>query len=296
MKPINVISNPTTASIVESSFFQNILLPGYPIGFEWEFERAKNETAVYIEVCELSIDRLKQLRDNGCSIMLIQLGDELFTNYNNEAYELCDIVLRNYFSKQIFDQATTAHKTFWVPNGYAIGVGPRKHELLRPANTRLFLSSFLGWLDNPISYNNERQEFQKVVDNNENVYLYPTAKFAAGYKPGLYASLLEYSIFALCPAGNSPETIRLYDALEVGCIPISLKHDFITDPRCLNNPPFILLDSWSELPSLLLVLRKIHTENREEIIRMQNDCIRWWQMYKQSLAARTTEQLFSISK
>ncbi|WP_162785536.1 exostosin family protein [Polynucleobacter necessarius] len=50
----------------------------------------------------------------------------------------------------------------------------------------------------------------------------PSHGFVGGYNVGLYSTIMEDSIFAPCPSGNKSETIRLYDALELGCILIFL--------------------------------------------------------------------------
>jgi hypothetical protein len=58
------------------------------------------------------------------------------------------------------------------------------------------------------------------------------------------------SKFALVPGGKSAETIRLYDALEHGAIPICLESDFPFSSDALGSigtPPLVQLDGWSSL-------------------------------------------------
>jgi len=60
-------------------------------------------------------------------------------------------------------------------------------------------------------------------------------------------------VFALLPWGVHAETIRLYDAMECGAIPVLAgKHPFLQkmadavgEPGGL--PPFVFLDSWDDL-------------------------------------------------
>ena len=44
--------------------------------------------------------------------------------------------------------------------------------------------------------------------------------------PILYRFMLEQSRFTLCPWGGNPETLRLYEALELGSIPIARRWPF----------------------------------------------------------------------
>jgi hypothetical protein len=105
---------------------------------------------------------------------------------------------------------------------------------------------------------------------------------------------LEDSIFAPCPAGDSPETIDLYDVLETGAIPISLKHDFLISEDALaaiGPVPFPIIDSWEQLPSYLDQMRSVLSSDPAKISQMQSSCIDWWARYKTMIAARLTDSL-----
>ena len=148
----------------------------------------------------------------------------------------------------------------WAPNGFRTGVGPREPTILKNILSRQSLSAFLGWIDNPNSFDQERVSFAKAAANcGDNLFVLPSTGFAGGYNVGLYSAIMEDSIFAPCPAGNSPETIRLYDALETGSIPISLEHEFLNSKEALGRiglVPFPLLRSWNELPDFLQAMRE----------------------------------------
>ena len=106
----------------------------------------------------------------------------------------------------------------------------------------------------------------------------PSNGFAGGYNLGLYSAIMEDSIFVPCPSGNNPETIRLYDALELGCIPIPLPHDFLVSKAALashGSVPFPLLESWSELPQFLKEMKEKLISNPNEIFELQQRCIEW---------------------
>jgi hypothetical protein len=105
---------------------------------------------------------------------------------------------------------------------------------------------------------------------------------------------MEDSIFAPCPAGNNPETIRLYDALELGCIPISLSHDFLLSKDALASfgpVPFPLLGSWSELPQFLVEMKEKLISNPNEIFELQQRCIDWWSSFKMSMQKKIANRI-----
>jgi hypothetical protein len=91
---------------------------------------------------------------------------------------------------------------------------------------------------------------------------------------------MEDAIFAPCPGGNSIETIRLYDCLELGCIPIVTKAAYLEDPRALAGAPFPTINDWSELPALLDELWQTSLKTPESTDALQQSCIQWWSAVK----------------
>ena len=59
-------------------------------------------------------------------------------------------------------------------------------------------------------------------------------------------------IFLPCPNGFvHPETYRLYEALECGCIPI-VENAYRYYDRLFPSNPFIKIDKWSEAQSIMM--------------------------------------------
>lgn len=298
MRDISILTNQLTANVaIETWFIQNVILQELPLGLEWEIERLRDSVVIYLELGGINADTIRTLRSHNNKVVLFQMGDEFLKKYDRNAYMNCDLILRNYYFPQIFADREVGAKTLWIPNGYKSGIGPRRAATLRKASRRRFLASFLGWLDNPASFGNERELFRKSATAcPQDLLLQPTASFAQGYGVGMYSAILEYSMFCPCPAGNSPETIRLYDALELGCIPISLKHDFLRSADALGEPPFPLLDTWSELPALLASYRASIAVDPEAIVRLQSACIGWWEVCKKSISGRVSRLLFDLRR
>lgn len=282
-------------SALETWFVQNIVLQGVSCGLEWEVEGLSDQVVVYLELGELNAEIIDGLKARGNKVVICQMGDEFKSKFNGALYEKSDLILRNYYFDDIFVDQRWADKILWIPNGYKSGVGPRDPGLLRKSSQRRFLATFLGWLDNSISFGNERALFRRIAEGSpQDILLQPTAYFGKGYNVGMYSAVMEYSVFCPCPAGNSSETIRLYDALELGCIPISLAHPFLSSENALSDPPFPILTTWDELPEFLATQRVLISANPQSIVQAQEACLQWWTMYKRQMSSTVARRLFDL--
>jgi hypothetical protein len=280
MKNLQIISSPESLnSALETWFVQNELFAGSPFSFEVNLSELDCSVVVYLELNQISIDLIRQIKSFGKKVVLYHMGGEKLDK-DVSAYTECDLVVRNYYFQTIIDHSTLNGNILWAPNGFRTGVGPRKASAIKSSLQRQSIASFLGWINNADSFNNERASFSgPAAACGENLYLIPSNGFAAGYNVGLYSAIMEDSIFAPCPSGNNPETIRLYDALELGCIPISLSHPFLLSRDALGllgSVPFPLLKSWSELPQFLEEMKLKTLANPGEIFDLQKRCISWW--------------------
>ncbi len=312
----------------EVRFIQDVLLKGCAYQLKSHEPQLFKETVVYLELFNPDYQWIRKLRSQGKKVVLIHMGDE-FAKKDISAYGECDLVLRSYFFPEMFDHPHFQHKMVWIPNGYKSGVGPRPPQELLPVEHRTQFAAFLGWIHNPDSFNRERDSFARVVRevhknpgerymrfqrwfnrkrfssqerrsfssialNSKDLYLLSSSGFASGKNVGLYSTFLENTVFAPCPAGNSPETIRLYDVLESGAIPISLDHEFLRSPLALGaigDVPFPILKHWEELPAFLSTMKECLIENPMEIHALQQKCIRWWAAYKTFIQEKIESQL-----
>lgn len=328
-----ISSSKTLNAILESGFIQNILFQGAPYSTQFDPEKSAGVVVVYVELYEIDLQLISKIKAAGKKIVLYHMGDEL-ADKDISTYQTCDLIIRNYFFPQILSHTEFAHKILWAPNGCKTGVGPRAPDTLQKVCARQYLACFLGWLSNVASFNGERALFSEAVSawsgskkrRTKNVkqwlkhylslskeylaftkvapsckvdlHLLSSTGFSNGYNVGLYSATMEDSIFAPCPAGNSPETIRLYDALESGCIPVSLNHEFLVSCDALGElgtPPFILLSSWNEFPAFLEQMKQKMATSPEEIQQMQNNCIIWWEKYKKHIAQKIAQRIESLN-
>jgi hypothetical protein len=98
-----------------------------------------------------------------------------------------------------------------------------------------------------------------------------------------YLTYLAQTKIALCPSGvESPDTFRLYEALEAGCLPVV--DAFSTNHQALGfwhylfgeELPFPILPYWSDLPQLMPELLRDYPANA-------NRCASWWTLKKRQL-------------
>jgi hypothetical protein len=330
-----IISTPQTLNAIqESGFIQDILFNGIPYSTDLNPKRFSESALIYLELFDINRDFISAAKSLGKKIVLYHMGDEL-GDKDIRAYFDCDLIIRNYYISHILQTPELHQKMIWAPNGYKTGVGPRNRQTLLPSSQRPHLACFLGWLSNTASFNGERSLFfeaihassgsfknrrrafwrwlkhYRVLSDNyltftriapqctPDLYLMGSKGFSAGYNVGLYSAVMENSIFAPCPAGNSPETIRLYDALESGCIPVLLQHEFIDAKDALaefGNPPITILQSWNEFPSFLQRIKEQFRVNPQKIQEQQEHCITWWTHYKDKIRQKITSRLTDLSQ
>ena len=295
MSQLQILSNPDSLNgALETWFIQNNMFDGAPYALGIDLANTKNAKVIYLELGEINLDLIRAIKSSGNNVILYHMGDEL-ANKNIEAYLECDLIVRNYYFSRILSDPRFNEKILWAPNGFRTGVGPRAASRLKNAMDRGCVAAFLGWLNNSNSYQNERNSFVEAAKIcGEKLFVLASNGFSGGYNVGLYSAVMEDSIFAPCPAGNSSETIRLYDALELGCIPISLPHAFLTSDDALaaiGPVPFPILASWGDLPTFLDRMKSVRLSNPDEIASLQEKTINWWSSYKEFIQTKISSRI-----
>lgn len=105
--------------------------------------------------------------------------------------------------------------------------------------------------------------------------LITTSGFAQGLEYKEYMEYMCQAKVVLCPIGNvSPDSFRVYEALEAGAVPIVENREFWT--MLFGEVPFPVLDNWEQLPGYL-----VDTLNNYPVIN--NHVQAWWQRKKRDL-------------
>lgn len=275
--------------ILEASFIRNCLLarlerPASIIPIEAGQPFPIMDNSLYLSLLNFSVPAVAAASAAGCrNIGVLHMGDEL-GDLDLGWYEGVDYVLRHYWFPERcrLPPGGRCHDVLWLPNGYASGIGPRPRQTLLPASRREIRYFFSGRIpDNHPSTEDRRTMLRSATEHQLPAFLKVTEGFAAGYKTAAFGALLENSRFALVPKGGADETVRLFDALESGAIPISLAHPFLATPEALGSAPIVKLESWEQLPELHARIESLTDAQLDEV---QRDTIAWWWDYKEAMA------------
>jgi hypothetical protein len=186
--------------------------------------------------------------------------------YGNESsmisyYAKYDLVIKQYYYLP-FQQYST-----YLPLGpqdYHKLVHSRRQYGVRPINQRSHLCMFSGrfYYTTRTPEHRERDEIRRLID--ESIFpcmVIPSQDDIYGgpqMSHDRYISMMADAIFIPCPAGSAPETFRLYEALELGSIPILGKpRDSVNFLSEWTDYPGPILSSWSQLNEYFIFLSAI---------------------------------------
>jgi hypothetical protein len=238
---------------------------------------------------------LREARSRGCvNIGLLHMADERGVD-DRSFYGSVDYVLRHYWFEHTLIPPPNSLGVIWIPNGYRNGIGPIMPQTMLTTADRTIMGFFSGVLKGR-TLSDERQQMVSAIQSRQLPFLVnETPGFGRGLHPVTYAAYLSMSRFGLAPGGNSAETIRLYEVLEAGAIPIMIKSPFITASGALGNPPFVVLDNWSELPAFYApYFDTAAPKVIEEIEGRRQDAYKWWGGFK-ALQQRRVKELIDQS-
>lgn len=159
---------------------------------------------------------------------------------------------------------------------------PTQAAVSTPLANRLYRWSFSG----QVNHDQRRvlaYELSQRTDGDFN----PSPGFSQGRPRKEHLLMLAESAVAPCPSGyHTPDTFRLYEALEAGCLPVCDRRaprwgsDLSYWNISLGHEPFPCVNSWSELHGLL--------DKYEDPVALQRDANRagaWWLRYKRDFCA-----------
>jgi hypothetical protein len=198
---------------------------------------------------------------------LIHISDEFFVG-PYELYQEFDFVIRQYHSRYF-----TCRGILTVPLGYTNEL--KETNKVRLARPRPYVWTFAGNLT--AARKEMIKEFQSIRPNqcitygNERSSQNPLSKAD-------YRSLLANSLFCPCPMGNVViETYRVYEALEMGCIPIVERRPLMNYyEELMPGHAIPTFRTWRDARSF--VEKAIRDE--EGVARLQQSVYGWWTNYK----------------
>jgi len=200
----------------------------------------------------------QQLEANHIPFKAIHLSDEFGTDdLSFYSYSMCKAVVRNYLRKEV----ESMQHVLTIPLGYH----QKPTQPVKTFGERELMWSFHGtdWFDR----STQLREFVSFVPYS--CHLQPHWNHPTATKEKLYLSLMGNSKFCPILKGQNPETFRLYEALESGCLPVTT----ITDAGYLawieEHLGLSSLYNWTN-PSAVLGSTTITEETRLEVARRWN--------------------------
>jgi hypothetical protein len=208
-----------------------------------------------------------------CSqILLIHISDEWFSG-GYDIYQYFDGVVRIYGS-----YLTTWSGILTIPLGYTNDT--RHPSVIRPTSQRKYAWSFTGEIKA------SRQAMMQAFKTFSPSFSLPTASIdvpGGKISKSKFDEILEDSVFSPCPMGNVlADTWRLYESLELGCIPLierRLTLDYFT--TLFGSHPLPVFKSWTDARDFAEHLFC----HKDDLALKQLTIATWWRDYKTMLRA-----------
>jgi hypothetical protein len=227
-------------------------------------------SGAYSRLPSYFLNGIRRLRGKG----LFHLADESFTG-GYEIYTNFDFVLRNYHSAIFENPGIMTLPLGFTNNMMSLSQPP-------PATQRRFLWSFAGY---------KRAARIDMFKNLKNVQPHKCYFFdGRSQQPWLdraeFRALLSDSVFTPCPMGNTVlESFRIYEALEMGCIPIVESRRWMPYyDRLMPGHPLPTFSSWRKARQFVEAL----SSDQSRMIAYQRDIAEWWRSYKVKLRSDVT--------
>jgi len=231
---------------------------------EDENDLEKNDTLIIIDSSVEEKDELYIKLKLICSkIFLFHLGDEGGSYDLSTIYKNCDYIWRTFCSSKYFQN----NKVECIPIGYKSGVSNRKRA------NRKYKWAFTG-----TPHKSSRHDLLFQFMDIEPFFCHKTEKFDRKIiSVEEMSEVLSLTEFIPCPNGFvHPETYRLYEALECGCIPI-VESTYQYYDRLFPNNPFIKVNKWSDARPIIKGWEK------NQIKKKREECEIWWNEYKDKI-------------
>ncbi|MHB8501509.1 MAG: hypothetical protein ACYDHE_11265 [Candidatus Acidiferrales bacterium] len=147
--------------------------------------------------------------------------------------------------------------------------------------------SYMGQVSNP-----SRKQCVTILKMLLHGYLYESPGFWQGLARGEYYKKMAESKVVACPAGGAwPESLRVFEALEAGCVPVV--EDCLLGGASYwryvlgEEPPFPTLRHWADFPMRLDEALREWPANRDKLQE-------WWKSYKLRMPRWFEEDLRAI--
>ncbi len=213
-------------------------------------------------------------------VLLFIVGDE------EQLYPIEKIKHKNI---KIYTMSDVKENTTGLMNGYA----PQIHY---STSSKIEEKKYAWFFSGQVTHQRRIDCVNELKKRDDGV-LNTTSGFAKGLPHETYYDYLYDSVVSLCPSGPAtPDTFRLYEALEMACVPIA-------DSKTIKNntdrtywtqlfgeePPFPILEEYSQLNGYI-------DDCINEYPKRNNDTFSWWIRYKRDFTYKIIDDISTLSK
>ena len=231
---------------------------------ENETNLEKEDTLIIVDSSvEKKVELYTKLKLICSKIFLLHLGDESGEYDLSTVYENCNHIWRTFCSNKYFEN----NKVKCIPIGYKSGVSNKQK------NNRKYKWAFTG-----TPHKSSRHDLLFQFSNIKPFFCHKTEKFdRKNISVDEMSEVLSSTEFIPCPYGFfHPDSYRVYEALECGCIPI-VENAYQYYDRLYPNNPFIKINKWKDVKPTL------QGWDKEQIKKKSEECILWWNKQKSDI-------------
>ena len=161
-----------------------------------------------------------------------------------------------------------------------------------PITERTFLSSFVGQIIHEYMISNIREEIYNNFKDKPNCYINKKELWhyqKAVYNKNLnknekeliendlkYKEILMNSQFSLCPLGTGPNSIRLWETISFGSVPVILSDKLVLPNLNINYEDYFIFWKEADIDKLYNYLLNFE---KEKLTNMSEKCIELYQTY-----------------
>ena len=218
-------------------------------------------------------------------------ADEQGDMWKGLPYAQAAFVIRNYYFSEIWE--AFPGKIVWIPNGHVDGLmdGIVVKSVLERTRNCSWLGSFSpGYVEGISLRTDSRKHMIEVLEPSKICLIEASSGFLGTRQSQDYAQFVLDSKFTLCPWGNNKETIRLYDALEIGSIPILLSGASFIDYMLSVVPghPFVIIEDWIEVAGVL----EHYEMHPDQLVAQQAHSLEWWNQFQEANSWQIRDLIF----
>lgn len=223
-------------------------------------------------------DYIREMTARKYRFGLVHLTDEDGIS-DTSSYGQCRFVLRNYYRPGLGDHVLQ------VPLGWNTGF--TQHQENPPVTNRSYTWSMVAH-----RWDQNRNDMVQHMSNFPGGKLYVVGHHGPRLSVPEMSKIYRDSIFVVCPNGAiTPDSFRITEALEAGCIPVVQKND-LWFKSYGSDFPAVQINQWNELPNVLVN----HLIRPKELEALRQHCYQWWTDTKEKTVKNVTDLVLNSMK